>query len=119
MAENRRKKYESAVKREKNRLRKVYAELPPKKLAVADGLIDQAARLRVQLNELSADIAENGITELFQQSEKCEPYARERPAYGAYLKADKNYQAVIQKLDAMVPAEAVTQESVKNAFDCE
>lgn len=119
MADERRKKFEAAVKRERNRLRKIFSELPPKRLAVAYGLIDQAARLKVQLDELQEDIAENGITELFQQSEKCEPYSRERPAYSAYLKADKNFQAVMKQLMDMVPADAETPETMRNAFKCD
>lgn len=40
----------------------------PKQKALAEGLINQAARLRAQLDLLNADIAENGLTEMFQQS---------------------------------------------------
>lgn len=116
MDEDRKKKHEAAVKRERNRLRKVYAELPPKRLSVAMGLIDQAARIRVQLDELAADIAENGMTEFFQQSEKCEPYKRERPEAAMFVKLDKNYQTVMRQLTDMVPAEAESPEAVNDAF---
>lgn len=119
MTGDRRKKFDAAVKKERNRLRKVYSELPPKQLAVVQGLIDQAARLRVQLDELAADIAENGMVEMFQQSEKQDPYERERPSSAIQAKLDKNYQAVIQKLTDMVPADAATPETVHNAFDCD
>ena len=52
------------------RLTKIYKNLPPNKFAVAQGLIVQAARLRVRLNQLWEDIQENGETERFTQSEK-------------------------------------------------
>lgn len=113
------KKRETAEKKERNRLRKVFAELPSKMMQVADGLISQAARLRVQLDELSADIAEHGVTEWFQQSDKCEPYKRERPEAGLFIKLDKNYQAIMRQLTDMVPAETETPEKVHDAFNCE
>ena len=87
------------------RLAQIYAGLPEKQLALAQGLIAQAARLRVQLDQLNADITENGLTELFQQSDKVEPYVRERPQASLFVKLDKNYQSIIRQLSEMVPAE--------------
>lgn len=87
------------------RLGKIYANLPPKQLALAQGLIIQAARTRVDLDELREDIRVNGKMEPFQQSEKCNPYDRERPQYTAYMKADKSYQAIIKQLNDMLPPE--------------
>ena len=88
------------------RLRRVLKGLPKEKLVVAEGLIVQAARLRVQLNELYADLEENGRTELFQQSDKCEPYERERPSAALFTKLDKNYQSVMKLLVEMAPTTA-------------
>ena len=81
------------------RLTKIYKNLPPNKFAVAQGLIVQAARLRVRLNQLWEDIQENGETERFTQSEKTEPYERERP----FTSTDKNYQAIIKQLNELTP----------------
>ena len=89
--------------REYNRLIKLYKKLPPSQLAVAEGLITQAARLRVRLDELNEDIKTNGLTELFSQSEKTDPYERERPASAIFAKLDKNYQAIIKQLNDMLP----------------
>ena len=87
------------------RLNRVYGKLPPNRKAIAQGLITQAARIRVRLNQLNADIEANGMTELFQQSERCEPYVRARPQADLFVKLDKNYQAIIRQLDAMLPEE--------------
>ena len=92
-------------KRERARLEKLFEGMPENKRKLTDGLITQAARLRVRLNELHADIEENGMTELFQQSEKVEPYSRERPEAGLWIKLDKNYQAIIRQLTELVPEE--------------
>ena len=91
---------------ETRRLNRVYKNLPANKRAVAQGLIVEAARLRVLLNQLWADIEVNGMTELFSQSPEAEPYQRERPAARQYYQADKAYQTIIKMLDAMVPVDA-------------
>ena len=90
--------------KEVDRLTQIYSALPPNEFAVAQGLIYQAARLRCQLDVLYADIKKNGITELFQQSDKVEPYTRIRPEYDAFIRADKNYQAIIRQMNEMTPA---------------
>ena len=52
------------------RLNNIYKDLPPNQYAVAQGLIVQAARLRIRLDTLWEDIRKNGETEKFTQSEK-------------------------------------------------
>ena len=96
---------EQAEQKEVQRLNKIYAGLPPKQKAIAEGLIIQAARLRVSLDLLAEDIRENGMTEMFRQSDKVEPYTRERAATQIFAKMDKNYQGIISQLNKMVPAE--------------
>lgn len=91
------------VELERLRILALYDAVTPNRLALAAGLIEQAARMRVALDDLAADIAVNGVTEPFQQSEKLEPYDRERPACAIFSKLDKNYQGIMQRLDAMLP----------------
>lgn len=90
-------------KSEINRLTKIFKDLPENQFAVAQGLIVQAARLRVRLDRLWEDIQENGETEQFSQSDKTDPYERERPAARLFTATDKNYQSVIKQLVEMVP----------------
>lgn len=91
---------------ETRRLNRIYKELPVGKKEIAAGLIAEAARLRVMLNRLWADIQENGTTEQFSQSPDADPYERERPVAKQYLAANKNYQTIIAALDKMVPQDA-------------
>lgn len=93
------------------RLTQLYRELPPKKFALAQGLIVQAARLRVRLDKLWQDIEKNGEVELFTQSEKTDPYERERPCARLFTSTDKNYQGIIKQLNDMLP------EDVSNVDD--
>ena len=92
-------------KGEITRLRALYKNLPPNRYKLADGLIVQAARLRVRLNNLWKDIQENGEFEMFTQTANAAPYMRERPASKTFTATDKSYQAIIKQLDAMLPAE--------------
>lgn len=95
------------VESEVKRLTELYRELPPKKFALAEGLIVQAARLRVRLDTLWREIEANGDIEFFTQSkEKSDPYERERPCAKVFTATDKNYQAIIKQLDNMLPPEA-------------
>ena len=89
-------------KNEIKRLMEIYQGLPPKQLAISQGLIIQAARIRVNLDKLSEDIAENGLTEMFQQSDKVEPYKKTRPEADLFVKLDKNYQSIIRQLNEMI-----------------
>ena len=90
---------ESEIKR----LTKIYKNLPPNQFAVAQGLIVQAARLRIRLNRLWEDIQQNGETEPFTQSDKVEPYDKERPSARLFTATDKNYQSIIKQLNELTP----------------
>ena len=72
------------IVKERRRLARQFAGLEKQNRAVVDGMIEQAAFLRVQLQELADDLTVNGVTELFQQGEKQEPYDRQRPAANVY-----------------------------------
>lgn len=91
------------VKKEKQRLLNIFKDIPDSKKKLVDGLIVQAARLRILLDELWIDITENGDYEVFSQSDKQEPYDRERPAAKQYNTRDSSYQKVIKQLSDLLP----------------
>lgn len=91
------------VESETERLLDIFKELPPKKLKTVQGLIVQAARLRVRLDYLWEEIQTNGEFEWFNQSDKTEPYQRERPVSKTFTATDKSYQAIIKQLVDMCP----------------
>ena len=101
---------------EVERLTEIYKGLPPKQFALAQGLIIQAARLRVRLDKLWAEIEEKGETEQFTQSEKTEPYERERPASRTFTATDKSYQSIIKQLNDMIPAEEPEEDEDLSEF---
>ena len=101
--------------KEIKRLTDIYRGLPPKQFALAQGLIIQAARLRVRLDNLWEELREKGETEQFTQSEKTDPYERERPASRTFTATDKSYQSIIKQLNDMIPAE----KDEVDGFDCD
>lgn len=112
LAEAKRKQLEKAEKKEHNRLKKIYKNLPKNQFSVAEGLIQQAARLRARQDVLWDDILENGETEMFSQSSKSDPYERERPASRAFTAIAKVYQSVIKQLTDICP-EAVEKDALE------
>ncbi|MDK8646358.1 hypothetical protein QP816_12375 [Staphylococcus condimenti] len=91
------------VVQERERLLDIYKDVPQDKLNVVEGLIIQAARLRVMLDYMWEDIQENGEYMLFTQSEKTEPYERERPVARLYNTRDQSYQRIIKQLSDLLP----------------
>ena len=108
----------SREKKEIARLSAIYEHLPPNQFAVAQGLIVQAARLRVSLDDLWKDIKKNGRTEMFSQSENAQPYERERPAAKQFAIMDKNYQAIMKQLNDICPP-SVKESKLKKMMDDE
>ena len=98
------------VQSETKRLRQIFSGISKNQQAVVEGLIDQVARMRIMLDELSEDIEKNGVTEMFSQSDKVEPYVRERPAASLFLRTDKNYQSAVKQLVDLCPPDAQSDE---------
>lgn len=88
-----------------DRLNEIYAELPKKQKAIAQGLIAEAARLRVRCDHLWKDLQEHGEVEMFSQSPDTDPYERERPSSRIYTAANKAYQTIVKQLNDMIPKE--------------
>lgn len=91
------------VKKEFNRLKRIYRALPKDTLMVVEGLLHEAADLRVRLEIIRLDLDENGYDEMFSQSENQEPYERERPAARRYIAMNKSYQTIMKQLGDYIP----------------
>lgn len=94
---------EERVKTETERLNKIFKDIPQDRMKVAQGLIIQAARLRVLLDDAWLDIQTNGDYELFTQSENTPPYERERPVAKHFNQRDGSYQKVVMQLTKLLP----------------
>ena len=101
--EARTKTKDERIRGEKSRLNRIYKDIDKNKKKLAAGLIERAAFMRIECEDLEEFLIENGWTEQFQQSEKLEPYDRARPQGQAYQQLNANYQKVIKQLDALLP----------------
>jgi len=106
---------DSRISVEEERLRISYEELSRDKSMVADGLIRRASYMRTTLEDLEKDLDENGLWEMFSQSETQKPYERERPAARLYNTMNKNYQSIIKQLSDLLPKEEAKEED--DGFD--
>lgn len=92
---------------EYDRLSILYQTIPANKRALVDGLLWQAARLRVSLDDLYEDLQKNGNTEMFKQANDGVEFPRERPESKIFSVRDKSYLSIIKKLDELLPAQEV------------
>ncbi|MBI5975199.1 hypothetical protein [Staphylococcus canis] len=110
------KEHEERVNQEKERLNKIFKEIPDDKKKATQGLIIQAARMRVLLDDAWIDIQKNGDYELFTQSENTPAYERERPIAKLYNSRDASYQKIIQQLIKLLPDEVVEEKKADNTL---
>lgn len=103
MANRAEKTKEQRIRAEKARIKRLYRNLPKEAAGTVAGLIDQAAFMRVECEDMADDLRENGWTEPFRQSERLEPYDRARPIGQAYNSTNANYQKIIKQLTALLP----------------
>lgn len=94
-----------SVEKETVRLKKLFSDIPDKQKKLVSGLILQAARLKVLLDEMWIDITENGDYESFTQSENTPPYEKERPVAKLFNNRDASYQKIIKQLSDYLPEE--------------
>ena len=98
------------IKKEEQRLQRIYKDVDEDNKAIIDGLIRRAAYMRITLEDWEIDIMENGCTEMFTQSEKTDPYERERPVARLYNTMNTNYQKIIKQLSDLVPKQETGKE---------
>lgn len=105
---------EYRVDEEIKRLKGVLQNIPDETMNTLDGLITQAARLKILLDDNWKDIAENGEYELFSQSKNQRPYERKRPIVETYDNRDRTYKEIMNQIYDLIPANSKTRDSKKN-----
>lgn len=88
---------------EYSRLSELYKDIPTNKRELVDGLLDQAARHRVTLDELWSDICQNGRTEQRTRTNG-EVSEVERDVSKIFTATDRAYQSIIKILNELLPS---------------
>jgi hypothetical protein len=94
---------EKQIKKEISRLKKLFKDLPKNKMTSAEGLIQEAAFMRVTLAEARGMIDTDGILDWFEQGPNA--YYREHPATKVYNTMIQRYSSVSKQIFDMLPDE--------------
>lgn len=97
------------IKQEINKIKKIFKDFPKDKIKVLEGLINEAAFMKVSLEDTRLDLIKNGLTELFEQGEQS--FNRERPEVKIYTTFMQRYSGVMKQLIDLLPVEVKKQES--------
>ena len=100
----RKKKKENRIKDEKKRLKEIFAELEENKRNLVTPLIEKAAFMSIELDDLQETIEQEGWTSEYKNGEN-QYGTKKSPEAETYIALSKNYAAVIKQLTELVPAE--------------
>ena len=89
------------TKKEIQKLRRLFKNLPKDKMKAADGLIQEAAFMKVTLEATRHVIDQEGILEKFEQG--AQKILREHPATKVYNTMIQRYATVCKQLFDMIP----------------
>lgn len=101
------------VKREIDRLTKLYQDVERSRRLTVKGLIEEAAFMKSTLKELKCEIDKNGPIDEMPQGDYS--ILREHPALKAYNTMVQRYNAAIKQLTDLLPKEVQKEES--DGFD--
>lgn len=105
---------DTLVKREINRLTKLFKDVDRNRRLTAKGLIEEAAFMKYTLQELKQQVNDNGPIDEMPQGEYS--ILREHPALKSYNTMVQRYTNVIDKLTNLHPKEEIKKE-VDDGFE--
>jgi hypothetical protein len=94
---------EQRIKSEKTRLRGIFRDLDENKRKLVTPLIEKAAFMSVELDDLQAKLQADGWTSEYQNGQN-QWGTKKSPEAETYIALSKNYAAIIKQLTELVPA---------------
>ena len=94
---------EQRIKSEKTRLKGIFRDLDENKKKLVTPLIEKAAFMSVELDDLQKTIEQDGWTSEYKNGEN-QYGTKKSPEAETYIALSKNYAAVIKQLTDLVPA---------------
>lgn len=94
---------EQRIKAEISKLNKVFKELDENKKKIVTPLIEKAAFMSIELDDLQETIEQEGWTSEYKNGEN-QYGTKKSPEAETYIALSKNYAAVIKQLTELVPA---------------
>ena len=102
MAKRKEKTKEEKIKSEKNRLKRIFKNLDENKKSLVTPLIEKAAFMSVELDELQEVIENEGWTSEYENGAN-QYGTKKSPEAETYIALSKNYAAIIKQLTELVP----------------
>ena len=103
MATKKEKTKEQRIKTEKTRLKGIFKDLDENKRKLVTPLIEKAAFMSIELDDLQAKLEKDGWTSEYQNGQN-QWGTKKSPEAETYIALSKNYAAVIKQLTELVPA---------------
>ena len=94
---------EQRIKSEKTRLRGIFKDLDENKRKLVTPLIEKAAFMSVELDDIQAKLQADGWTSEYQNGQN-QWGTKKSPEAETYIALSKNYAAIIKQLTELVPA---------------
>ena len=104
MARKKQMSRDKRIEAEEKRLREILSSMPEDKLRLVEGLVERAAFLRVELEDLEEDINANGSIEVYQAGPSSPPLTKVRAAAQHYDKMVRQYLATCKQLAELAGA---------------
>jgi len=93
---------EKRIQKEYTRMKKLFAAMPENELSFCDPLLQNAAFMKVTLEDLQEAINENGVTDSYQNGAN-QSGMKASADLQAYNSLAKVYNALMDKLSAKLP----------------
>lgn len=93
---------EKAIKKERDKLNKLFQDIPKDNKTLCEGLINNAAFMFVTLNELQEEVKQHGAMIKATSGNGFE-IIKDNPAYKAYNTMISRYTVIIKQLSDLLP----------------
>ena len=108
---------EKAIKKEIGELNKLFADIPVDRAKLVEGLIQNAAFMRVTLEELQKEVIENGAVIQCQSGNGFDTI-KDNPAQKAYTTMVSRYTQIINQLQGLLPDKSSDDdEAIMGSYD--
>jgi hypothetical protein len=108
MARKKKLSKDERITKEVERLNNILKDLPQDKINIADGLVNEAAFMRVTLEDLKEDINKNGAVDEMPQGSYS--IMRESPSVKIYNTMVQRYAGTCKEIFNLLPKEVAVEE---------
>lgn len=95
---------DTAIKKEIEKLNKIFKDIPEDKKSLCEGLIKNAAFMFVTLEELQEEVNANGAMIAYTSGNGFDTI-KDNPAQKAYTTMISRYSAIIDQLNKLLPSD--------------